>query len=307
MHASVLRYFVEVARCGSVRKASETLFVSSSAVNRQILLLEEELGLELFDRLPSGMRINAAGARLLTHVQGTLHDFQTTRSELHALKGERIGHVKVAAMDSMFEEFLPSAVEEFAEQYPAVTYTITPVAPIDVPACVLSGRADAGIAIISHVPAGIRVTARAALPVGVMMAPGNPLAQKKEIRLADCVGQPHLRSQEQPHISSSVCPEFTAYWDQLEFAATCNWTPMIKRMIIAGLGIGFYSKVAFVEELSRGEVVWRPFDLPALRTLTIGIMVPGQRALPAVTSNFVDRLTRRLKQLEIAATDNDCR
>ena len=55
MHASVLKYFVEVARCGSVRKASENLYVAASAVNRQILKLEDELGGELFDRMPNGM------------------------------------------------------------------------------------------------------------------------------------------------------------------------------------------------------------------------------------------------------------
>ena len=59
MHAVVLKYFVEVARCGSVRKASEQLFVAASAVNRQILNLEEELGVELFDRVPNGLRLNA--------------------------------------------------------------------------------------------------------------------------------------------------------------------------------------------------------------------------------------------------------
>ena len=110
-HASVLRYFVEVARCGSVRRASEKLYVAASAVNRQILKLEDELGTELFDRIPNGMRLNAAGERLLRHVQTTLHDF-VTRSELDALKGDRTGHVKVASMDSLFVDLLPSAIEE---------------------------------------------------------------------------------------------------------------------------------------------------------------------------------------------------
>src|SRR5271169_4579654 len=102
MHATVLKYFIEVARCGSVRKASENLFVASSAVNRQILNLEDELGTELFDRMPGGMRLNLAGERLLKHVQSTLHDFQVMRTELDALKGERSGHVKLASMDSLF-------------------------------------------------------------------------------------------------------------------------------------------------------------------------------------------------------------
>jgi DNA-binding transcriptional LysR family regulator len=301
VHASVLKYFVEVARCGSVRKASENLFVASSAVNRQILKLEEELGVELFDRLPGGMRLNIAGDRLLRHVQGTLHDFQTTRADLHALKGERTGHIKVVAMDSMFEDFMPSAVEEFAGLFPAVTYTVTSVAPMEVAPMVLSGRADAGVTFVSRLPAGVQTAATVSLPLGVMMKPGHPLAVKSAISLDDCVNLPFLRSMGQPPISSSLCPEFGEFWDQLEFTATCNWTPMAKRLIIAGLGIAFFSKVAFINELSRGELVWRPFELPTLRDLKVGIVVPSQRELPAVTVNFIGRMARRLKQVEIAA------
>ena len=132
MHAVVLKYFLEVARHGSIRKAAQNLFVASSAVNRQILRLEEELGTELFDRVPSGMRLNAAGERLQQHVRGTLHDFHLMRTELDALKGERKGHVSVAAMDSLLIEFLPAAVEEFSSSYPAVRYTIQSAMPSDV-------------------------------------------------------------------------------------------------------------------------------------------------------------------------------
>ena len=107
VHASILKYFVEVARSGSIRKAAQNLFVASSAINRQIRKLEEELGTELFDRLPSGMRLNAAGERVLQHVRGTLHDYQITRTELDALKGERTGHVALASMDSLFIDFCP--------------------------------------------------------------------------------------------------------------------------------------------------------------------------------------------------------
>lgn len=301
MHASVLRYFQEVARTGSVRKASETLFVASSAVNRQILKLESELGMELFDRLPGGMRLNVAGARLLKHVQHTLHDFQTVRGELHALKGEHTGHVKVAAMDSLFEDVLPQAVEEFSEVFPAATYTTMSVAPTDAPLMVKSGQTDAGITFVSQLPSGVKTAATFALPVGVVMAPGHPLAAKEAIGLADCIGQPFLRSLGQPPISSMLSPEFGEFWDQLEFSVSCNWTPMVKRLVMAGRGISFFSKIAFLKELARGDLVWRPFELPALRDMRVGIVVPCHRELPGVTLNFIARLARRLKQVEIAA------
>jgi len=127
------------------------------------------------------------------------------------------------------------------------------------------------------------------------------LAAREAIRLADCIGQPFLRSLGQPPISTTLCPEFGEFWDQLEFTATCNWTPMVKRTIVAGRGISFFSKIAFIDELARGELVWRPFELPALRELKVGILVPSHRALPAVMLNFIGRMARHLKQMEMAA------
>jgi DNA-binding transcriptional LysR family regulator len=298
MHASVLKYFVEVARCGSVRKASENLYVAASAVNRQILKLEDELGAELFDRIPNGMRLNAAGERLLRHVQTTLHDFQTTRSEIDALKGERTGHVKLASMDSLFVDFLPSAIEEFSQLFPAVTYTIASFGPMEVVPQLQSGRYDVGITFVGKLPADVEAVALAALPTGVVMAAGHPLAAKAAISLADCARQPFLRSLGQPPIGSMTSREFAQFWDEIEPVVTCNWTTMVKRLIIAGKGISFFSKIAFIDELARGDVVWRPFDLPDLNDLKVGILVPSHRALPHVTQNFVERMTRRLKQLE---------
>lgn len=301
MHASILKYFVEVARCGSVRKASEKLFVAASAVNRQILKLEGELGVELFDRLPNGMRLNPAGERLLKHVQETLHDFQTMRSELDALKGERTGHVKLATMDSFYIDFLPAAVEEFLQAFPAVTYTITSIQPMDVPQLVLSGQVDVGLTFVSRLPAGVVAVALAHMPLGLIMPPGHPLEKFDRVSLKECARYPFLRSSSHPVVGSSMSPEFFRFWDDMEPAATCNSTPMLKRLIMAGKGVSCFSKIGFIEELSRGEVVWRPFDLPALNAMQVGIVVPSHRVLPHVTQNFVGRLARRLTQVEIAA------
>jgi DNA-binding transcriptional LysR family regulator len=102
-------------------------------------------------------------------------------------------------------------------------------------------------------------------------------------------------------ISATLSAEFTAFWDDMEPAATCNSTPLLKRLIMAGKGISCSSKIAFVEELKRGGLLWRPFALPALNALQMGIVVPTQRALSHVTQSFVGRMARRLTQLELTA------
>lgn len=301
MHSVVLKYFLEVARCGSIRKAAQNLFVASSAVNRQILRLEDELGTELFDRVPSGIRINAAGARLQQHIRGTLHDFHLMRTELDALKGERKGHVSVAAMDSLLIEFLPAAVEDFSETYPAVRYTITSSMPSDVPEKIKSGDCDIGICYLSNLPSGLKVVAKAAFPPGVVMAPSHALAKKSEITFEDCRKHSFVQISRLSPIHSLVVPAFTQFWDELEPSIICNSTPMVKRLLIGGKGISFFSKIGFMDELSRGEVVWRPLANTRINKIEVGILTPVHRALSHVTLQFAERIGLRLRQMELAA------
>lgn len=301
MHAVVLKYFLEVARNGSIRKAAQTLFVASSAVNRQILRLEEELGTELFDRVPSGMRLNAAGQRLQQHVRGTLHDFHLMRTDLDALKGERKGHVSIAAMDSLLIEFLPAAVEEFSGSYPAVRYTISSAMPSDVPDRVASGENDIGICYLGKLPAAVEVVAKALFPPGVVMAPSHPLARKTRIEFDDCRGQPFIQISRLSPIHSLVQPEFSQFWDELVPSIACNSTTMAKRMIVAGRGISFFSRIGFIDEIERGEVVWRPLANQAINAIEVGIVIASHRSLSHVSRQFLERITRRLKQMELAS------
>ena len=69
LHAAALYYFREVARVGSIRRAASSMNVAASALNRQIINLEIQLGTPLFDRLPGGMRLTVAGDLLLRHVR----------------------------------------------------------------------------------------------------------------------------------------------------------------------------------------------------------------------------------------------
>ncbi len=300
MHANVLKYFVEVARCSSIRKAAQNLYVASSAVNRQILKLEAEMGTELFDRLPNGIRLNAAGERMLQHIRATLNDFHLMRSELDDLKGERKGHVAVAAMDSLFVDFLPATVEEFSEAYPAVTYSIVAVPPHDVAPRLVSGEYDIGISYITKLPAGLDVVSEVSLPPGVIMASSHPLAKKERISFDDCRNHAFLRLEGRSPIQSVVSSDFTAYWEALEPSLTCNSTTLVKRLITAGHGISFFSKLAFLDELVRGEVVWRPLDDANINALTVGIIAPNQRVLSHVTLEFLERMVRRLKHVELS-------
>ena len=72
MQTNALRYFLEVARTGSLSKASERLFVAVSALSRQIAKLEDEIGTPLFERRPRGMVLSEAGRLLAAHARRSL-------------------------------------------------------------------------------------------------------------------------------------------------------------------------------------------------------------------------------------------
>ena len=298
MHANVLRYFLEVARCGSIRKAAQRLFVASSAVNRQILQLETELGTELFDRLPTGIRLTAAGEIVLRHVRATLQDFELLRTELDAQKGERSGHVSVVAMDSLFVDLLPNAVEEFAVEFPAVTFTLLALSPSDVPPKVAAGEADIGMSFVTRAPPGTEIVASAAFPIGVVMATSHPLASRAQIRYADCRGYPFLLSYGRWPIYDTLAPAFAEFWDAIEPRISSNVSPLLKQSVVAGRGVAFFSRLGFMKEIASGEAVWRPLADPAINKLRAGIIVGRGRALPYVVRAFLDRLVWKLKALE---------
>src|SRR3979490_1225970 len=87
LHSRLLKYLDEVARVGSIRKASVRLHVASSAINRQILALENEMGAPIFERMPRRLRLTATGEVLIAHVRETLKGHQRVESHIEALKG----------------------------------------------------------------------------------------------------------------------------------------------------------------------------------------------------------------------------
>jgi len=301
MHAIVLKYFVEVARCGSIRKAAKNLYVASSAVNRQILNLEHELNTELFVRLPTGIRLTAAGERVLLHVRSTMEDYQDLRMQLDALKGERTGHIKVASLDSLLISVLPATLVDFAQLYPAVTYSVAAVAPQKIADKVSSGQCDFGISFVNKAAVGVKAFATFNFPAGVVMDSTHPLTKKQSVTLEDCKGHSVLRSGGLTSVDSIVSSDMAGLWNTLVPTVTCNSTVMLKDLVTSGRGIAIISKIAFLDEIANGAIAWRPLAFGMSDAMQMAIIVPSSRVLPPLTLEFMERLAQRMKQMESQA------
>lgn len=119
-----LTYVDAVARHGSIRKAADALNVVPSALNRQILDLEIDLGSALFERLPRGMRPTAAGELFLAYTRQAISELNAIASKVEELRGLVRGQVGVAAVESVVSDLLPAAIAQFQTAHPNVRFNV---------------------------------------------------------------------------------------------------------------------------------------------------------------------------------------
>lgn len=300
MHAAALTYFRETARRGSVRRAAAALNVSASALNRQILNLEDELGTRLFDRLPAGMRLTAAGELLLQHVVGTLLDFDRMRSRIDDLRAARTGHVAIAAVDSLLVDFLPHALDRFRADFPAVTYTLDAANPAEVPRLVADGTADLGFTFVGPTPPSLRFDHAVPAPIGVVMPSDHPLRARREVSFDEAAGYPFLAQAGPLPRSADVDAGFARFRAGLRPRLMSNSIQALKTAIRLNMGIAFFTRLGFLEEIERGEVVWRPFDSPAINALRIGLLVPAGGPASAPAAQLAARMVGEMARLAVA-------
>lgn len=189
---SHLTYIDVVAKKRSIRKAAESLNITSTALNRRILSLEEEIGSPLFERLPNGVRLNTAGELLIQHIRQSISDLSRVTSQISDLSGMRAGHVTMAAGAEIVGRFLPQRIAQYREKYPDVTFEILRRTPEEAMRSLTAFEADFALIFGAVPPHEFQIILSVDLPIMVAMHKDHPLAKQSELSLLDCVNYPAI-------------------------------------------------------------------------------------------------------------------
>ena len=292
MHAAVLRYFEAVAEDGSIRRASERLHISPSAVNRQILKLEDHLGTPLFERRPNGMRLTDAGQLVLRHARDTLHDFARLRGEIDNLRGIVSGDVTIATLDSLTVHFLPEAVAGFIAIHPAVQVRVVALDPVETMHSVAQGNTDLGLTFFPARRRGITQLEDVPSPMCAIMTPDHELATRASLTLDECASFPLMYQDHSASMQPFFGNEMEAFKSAHKPVAISNTLAVLKRLLLRGVGIAFYTRLGFAEELAGGRLVAVPLEGDRLSTLRLCLIGPSDR-LPTVAA---DAMAEHLRQ-----------
>ena len=148
MKLQQLRYLVEVARCGlNVSEAAETLYTSQPGISKQIKLLEEELGVVVFER--SGKRLTAVtepGQRVLEIAGRILREADNIKRVGEEYAGDEAGSLVLATTHTQARYALPEVVKRFVERHPRVRLSMHQGSPTQIAEWTIKGEADIAIA-----------------------------------------------------------------------------------------------------------------------------------------------------------------
>jgi DNA-binding transcriptional LysR family regulator len=129
------------------------------------------------------------------------------------------------------------------------------------------------------------------------MRPDHPLAKSKSVTLTDCAAYPVLTLHDRWLIDAIMNSEFARSGARFNARIISNSIELMRQAILAGLGIGFFTPIGFIDEIKRGELMHIPLAEPWLADSELGILVPRSRSFSAPVRVALDVVRARLLEL----------
>lgn len=297
LYAPAMRYFAAVAEAGSIRAAARQLNVASSAVNRQILWLEEALDLALFERLGRGLRLSPAGEVLLAHVRRTYSDFEGTVAELDALKGLRRGTVSVATVESVADSILPQIIGSFRKSYPGIHVSVTVTSALQATGMVERAEADIGFTFDPPRTSALTTAFAHELVIGAVMTPDHPLASHAgDLTLADCLRYPLALPAKGLSLRTRIDAALSRLPGNIRTYVEANSLSFMRALTRRGAVVSFQTKIGLEADLAGGLLVFRPLSDAPLQADRLAVVTSSLRALGLAPGMFYDHAMLAIKE-----------
>ncbi len=299
MHSIFLRYFDEVARQGSIRKAAAVLNISSTSVNRKIISVEKQLGVRLLSRSAEGVDLTSAGRILLEHCRHTLTESRQVQLRLSDIRDLRATHIGIATIDSASMEFLPHVIESFQRDHPATSFTITHCQPDEVVAAVARDEADIGLSFIFDLHPDVRSLGQKGAAIGLILRRDHPLAERTSVSVHDIADLPLIRTTDARGRSSLIDHLVSESMIPSQASVFTNSLPLARRLILSGRGVGLYTRLGFLNDLAAGDLRFIPLEAAKLSNLPIGVIVSARKPVEPAAAVMCDLMIDYLKHLKL--------
>lgn len=236
MELRVLKYFLAVAREKNITKAAALLHLTQPTLSRQLMQLEEELGVQLFRRSRYHIELTEDGMLLRRRAQELVDLAEKTTREFTMRETELMGEIAIGAGETRSMSFLSRAMVSFRERYPKVTFRIFSATADDVKERLDTGLLDMGL-LTEPVDVGryafCRMKERDRW--GVLVRLDSPLAGLDSVTPDDLEQVPLIISGRE-RVQRELANWFGDRWERLQIAASFNLILNAANMVRYGVG-----------------------------------------------------------------------
>lgn len=289
-HLIPLKFIDEVAKAGSIRRAAETLAITPSALNRRILSIEEEIGVQIFERIPGGVRLNTAGEFLVHHIRNQVSDLDRVLSQIADLSGVRRGHISIACSQALLPYFITRQINQYRADHPAVTYTVL-LRDREAAEQVLHDY-SADLALVFEPPhlKEFQTIVTVRQPVFAVMAQDHPLAAADTVRLADCLAYPTALPLNRYGVRYLLDAAFHRAGITVEPIVQSDSFEFLVNYAATKDAITFQIPIGLPPDLAQSQMAGRPIDERDIPSGLLYLVQLKTRTLSVAAARFADQL-----------------
>lgn len=245
----------------NVTEAAERLFTSQPGVSKQVKLLEQELGLEIFHRTGKHFaHVTPAGQKILARAENILKEVENIRAMAEEFRDEDRGSLSIATTHTQARYFLPPLITRFRERYPRVHLLIHQGNPEQIAQMAASGQVDFAIAteaIALH--RELIMVPAYRWRHGLVVTPEHPLATAKPLTLGAVAEHPIVTYVHGFTGRGRLEQDFQQQGLTPEIVLSAADSDVIKTYVRLGLGVGIIAHMAF-EEATDTDLTYLPAE-----------------------------------------------
>lgn len=263
-----LRSFVTLAEELHFGRAAQRLSIVQPALSMQIKLLEEELGVRLFERNRHSVMLTQVGAVFLPEARATLHQAAHAADIARASGRGESGRVRLGFVSSVLPELLPTLVRTLHERFPQIELELKDMPGPDQASALKNGQLDFGLMRLPVVIPGIQTREVLQETYNVAVPADHPLAAYESVLPAALAPLPVyvLARRYAPGFYDELMQALNRQGVQLHIASELGEFTTMLALVAAGLGIGLLP--ANAGRALPAHVVARPLDLGSYRATT---------------------------------------
>jgi LysR family transcriptional regulator, low CO2-responsive transcriptional regulator len=248
-----MRVFAAVARHLSFTRAAQELHLTQPAVSQQVSLLEDEVGMPLFEQMGRKIRLAPAGTELLRYATQVTELLREAGEALAALRGLKRGVLKLGAV-STAKYFAPTLLSAFAPAYPEVTIKFTVANREEIVR--LLGANELDLVIMGRPPRELDTTAEpfARHPFVVIASLDHPLARRRHIQLKSLARESFIIREQGSGTRASMEHVFRERGVTFRASMEVSSNETIKQAVMAGMGLSFISAHTIGLEAETGKL-----------------------------------------------------